>query len=122
MSVDRLSKLSEQIKKEISNIIQNDIKDPRVPILTSIIHIDVTKDLRYAKVYVSIFGDEEKKVKCIEGLKSAAGYIRKEVGSRMNIRYIPELIFEIDRSIDYGMHIDKVIKEMKKNNDTSPDR
>jgi ribosome-binding factor A len=122
MSVDRLSKLSEQIKKEISNIIQNEIKDPRVPILTSVISIEVTKDLRYAKVFVSIFGDEEKKVKCIEGLKSASGYIRKEVGSRMNIRYIPELIFEIDRSIEYGMHIDKVIKEMKKNNDTSPDR
>ncbi len=122
MSVDRLSKLSEQIKKEISKIIQNEIKDPRVPILTSIVHIDVTKDLRYAKVYVSIFGDEEKKIKCIEGLKSASGYIRKEVGSRMNIRYIPELIFEIDRSIEYGMHIDKVIKEMKKKDDTSPDR
>ncbi|MDF2672000.1 MAG: rbfA [Clostridiales bacterium] len=122
MSVDRLSKLSEQIKKEISNIIQTEIKDPRVPILTSIVHVDVTKDLRYAKVFISVFGEEEKKVKCIEGLKSASGYIRKEVGSRMNIRYIPELIFEIDRSIEYGMHIDKVIKEMKKNNDTSPDR
>jgi ribosome-binding factor A len=122
MSVDRLSKLSEQIKKEISNIIQNDIKDPRVPILTSIMQVDITKDLRYAKVYVSIFGDEEKKIKCIEGLKSASGYIRKEVGSRMNIRYIPELLFEIDRSIEYGMHIDKVIKEMNKKDDTSPDR
>lgn len=122
MSVDRLSKLSEQIKKEISNIIQNEIKDPRVPMLTSVINVEVTRDLRYAKVYVSVFGDEEKKSKCIEGLKSASGYIRREVGSRMDIRYIPELIFEIDRSIEYGMHIDKVIKEMKKNNDTSPDR
>lgn len=122
MSVDRLSKLSEQIKKEISNIIQNEIKDPRVPMLTSVVNVEVTKDLRYGKVFVSVFGDEEKKIKCIEGLKSASGYIRKEVGSRMNIRYIPELIFEIDRSIEYGMHIDKVIKEMKKNNDPSPDR
>lgn len=122
MSVDRLSRLSEQMKKEISNIIQNEIKDPRVPMLTSVVAVDVTKDLRYAKVFVSVFGDEDAKSKCIEGLKSASGYIRKEVGSRMNIRYIPELIFEIDRSIEYGMHIDKVIKEMKKNNDTSPDR
>lgn len=122
MSVDRLSKLSEQIKKEISSIIQNEIKDPRVPMLTSVVNVEVTKDLRYGKVFVSVFGDEEKKTKCIEGLKSASGYIRKEVGSRMNIRYIPELIFEIDRSIEYGMHIDKVIKEMKKNNDSSPDR
>lgn len=122
MSVDRLSKLSEQIKKEISYIIQNEIKDPRVPMLTSVVNVEVTRDLRYAKVYVSVFGDEEKKAKCIEGLKSASGYIRKEVGSRMDIRYIPELIFEIDRSIEYGMHIDKVLKEMKKNNDTSPNK
>ncbi len=122
MSVDRLSKLSEQIKKEISKIIQNEIKDPRVPMLTSVVAVEVTRDLRYAKVFISVFGDENKKSECIEGLKSASGYIRKEVGSRMNIRYIPELIFEIDRSIEYGMHIDKVIKEMKKNNDTSPDR
>lgn len=122
MGVDRLSKLSEQIKKEISSIIQNEIKDPRVPMLTSVVAVEVTRDLRYAKVYVSVFGDEDKKSECIDGLKSASGYIRKEVGSRMNIRYIPELIFEIDRSIEYGMHIDKVIKEMKKSNDTSPDR
>jgi ribosome-binding factor A len=114
MGVDRISKLSEQMKKEISSIIQNEIKDPRVPMLTSVVDVDVTKDLRYAKVYVSIFGDEEVKTKCIAGLKSAAGYVRKEVGSRMNIRYIPELVFEVDRSIEYGMHIDKVIKEMKK--------
>ena len=122
MSVDRLSKLSEQIKKEISSIIQNGIKDPRVPLLTSVVAVEVTRDLRYAKVFISVFGDEEKKSECIEGLKSAGGYIRKEVGSRMNIRYIPELVFELDRSIEYGMHIDKVIKEMKKGNDTSPDR
>lgn len=122
MSVDRLSKLSEQIKKEISSIIQNGIKDPRVPLLTSVVAVEVTRDLRYAKVFISVFGDDDKKSGCIEGLKSAAGYIRKEVGSRMNIRYIPELVFELDRSIEYGMHIDKVIKEMKKNNDTSPDR
>lgn len=114
MSVDRTSKLSEQMKKEISNIIQNEIKDPRIPMLTSVINVEVTKDLRYAKVFISVFGDDDKKVKCIEGLKSAAGYIRKEVGNRMKIRYIPEMLFELDKSIEYGLHIDRVLKEMNK--------
>jgi ribosome-binding factor A len=102
------------MRKEISSIIQNEIKDPRIPMLTSVVNVEVTKDLRYAKVFISVFGDDDKKAMCIEGLKSAAGYIRKEVGSRMKIRYTPEMLFELDKSIEYGLHIDRVLKEMNK--------
>ncbi|SKA86988.1 ribosome-binding factor A [Caloramator quimbayensis] len=112
MGFDRTSRLSEEIRKIVSNIIQNELKDPRIPMLTSITHVDVTKDLRYAKVYVSVLGDADKKEKCIEGLKSASGYIRKEVGSKLKARYIPEMVFEIDKSIEHGMHISNILKEI----------
>jgi ribosome-binding factor A len=114
MGFDRTSRLAEEIKKIVSNIIQNEIKDPRVPMLTSVTRVDVTRDLRYAKVYVSVFGDEETKKKCIEGLKSAAGYVRKEIGSKIKARYTPEVIFEVDQSIEHGMHISKIISELSK--------
>jgi ribosome-binding factor A len=114
MGFNRSSRLSEEIRREISSIIQNELKDPRIPMLTSITRVEVTKDLRYAKVYVSVFGDDEKKNKCIEGLKSASGYIRKEVGNRIKARYTPELLFEVDQSIEHGMHISKLLAEMNK--------
>lgn len=114
MANNRTSRLSEEIKKEISLIIQNELKDPRIPMLTSVIHVDVTKDLRYAKAYISVYGDEEQGKKCIEGLNSAAGFIRREIGSRIKLRYTPEIIFEIDNSIEYGINISKIIKEMNK--------
>lgn len=115
MSFNRTSRLSEEIRKIISSIIQNDIKDPRVPMLTSVTHVDVTRDLRYAKVFISVFGTDEQKESCIEGLRSASGYIRKEVGSKIKVRYIPEMIFEIDKSIEYGLNISKKLNEINKN-------
>ncbi|SEF45792.1 ribosome-binding factor A [Caloramator fervidus] len=115
MAVERISRLSEEIKRIIGDLIQNELKDPRIPMLTSITEVEVTKDLRYAKVYVSVFGTEEEKEKCLEGLRSAAGFIRREVGKRIKARYTPEILFELDRSIEYGIHISKVLQEMKKN-------
>ena len=114
MSIDRTMRLSEEMRKVISNIIQNELKDPRIPMLTSVTKVEVTKDLRYAKVYISVLGDAEQKQKCIDGLKSAAGYIRKETGSQIKMRYTPELIFEIDNSIEYGLHIAELLREVKK--------
>lgn len=114
MNVRRTSRLNEEIKKIISTIIQNELKDPRIPMITSITHVDVTKDLRYAKVYVSVYGDDEQKSKCIEGLKSASGFIRKEIGGRIKIRYVPELVFELDNSIEHGLHISQILEEIKK--------
>lgn len=112
MGFTRTSRLSEEIRKVISNIIQNELKDPRIPMLTSVTNVDVTKDLKYAKVFISVYGDEVQKAKCIEGLKSSSGYLRKEVGSRIKMRHIPELFFEIDNSIEYGLHISKILNEI----------
>ncbi|MFA6308537.1 MAG: 30S ribosome-binding factor RbfA [Clostridia bacterium] len=114
---DRTNRIAEEMKKEISNIIQNDIKDPRLPKLVSIMAVNVTRDLRYAKVFVSVLGSEEEKKEALKGLKSAAGFIRREVGHRMDIRYSPELLFEIDSSIERGAYMSKLINDtMQKDN------
>lgn len=112
MGFPRNSRLSEEIKRSISNIIQNELKDPRIPMLTSVTNVDVTKDLKYAKVFISVYGDPEQKAKCIEGLKSSSGFIRKEVGNSVKMRHIPELMFELDESIEYGLHISKILNEI----------
>jgi ribosome-binding factor A len=100
---ERIYRISEEIKREISNIIQNDLKDPRLPEFVSVLSVDTTRDLRYAKVYVSVYGNEEEKKKAMEGLKNAAGFIRREIGQRIKLRYTPELLFELDNSIEYGI-------------------
>lgn len=111
---DRIVRISEEVKKEISNIIQNDIKDPRLPSMVSIVSCSVTKDLRYAKVYVSVFGNDEQKKNAISALKSAAGFIRRELGHRVQLRYTPEIHFELDTSIEHGFHINKLLDDAKK--------
>lgn len=112
--VDRTNRISEEMKKEISDIIQNDIKDPRLPRLVSIVSVNVTRDLRYARVFASVLGSEEEKKNALSALKSAAGYIRREIGQRMQIRYIPELQFELDNSIEHGVYMSKLIKDVMK--------
>ena len=106
----RNGRINEEVKKEISDIIRNDVKDPRLTAMVSVTQVKVTKDLRYAKVYVSVFGkDEEEKEVSFDALKNSSGYIRREIGHRINLRYTPEIIFEIDNSIEQGMHIDYLI-------------
>jgi len=112
--MERTNRIAEEMKKEISRIIQNELKDPRLSGLTSILAVDVTRDLRYAKVYVSILGSEEDKKNTFIALKAAAGYIRREVGHRIQIRYTPEIIFELDSSIEHGAYISKLIDETLK--------
>jgi len=107
----RNARISEEIKRELSNIIRNDLKDPRIPILLSITDVEVTKDLKYSTVYVSILGNEEEKSNALEGLKRAAGYIRKEIGNRVQIRYTPQFTFKLDNSIEDGMIMDKLIND-----------
>ena len=109
--MDRTDRISEEIKKEISAIIQYELKDPRLPQMISVTGVDVTKDLRYAKVYVSVLGSENEKQDAITGLKSAAGFIRREIGRRIQLRYTPEIIFELDNSIERGVYINKLINE-----------
>ena len=112
MASYRGGRINEEVKKEISDIIRNNIKDPRLTAMISVTQVDVTKDLRYAKVYVSIFSkNEEKKENSFEALKNSSGYVRREIGHRINLRYTPEIIFERDNSIENGMHIDYLIEK-----------
>ena len=114
MSTQRLNRISEQMKKEISTIIMNDIKDPRVNEICSVVYVKVTPDLKYAKVYVSIFGNDKEKEDSIEGLKSASGFIRKKLGEHMKLRSLPEIHFEIDESIEQGAKINRILNQIKK--------
>lgn len=115
--VDRINRISEEMKKEVSSIIQNELKDPRLPKLISITLMNVTKDLRYAKISISIFGSEEEKKNALIALKSAAGFIRREVGHRMQLRYTPEMHFELDNSIEHGVYITKLINDTIKSDE-----
>lgn len=114
MSIQRLNRISEQMKKEISSIIMNEIKDPRVTEMCSVVYVKVTPDLKYAKVYISIFGNDEEKSNSIKGLRSASGFIRKKLGEYMKLRHLPEIHFEIDESIEHGARISQLLGQIKK--------
>jgi len=109
--LDRTGRISEEMRKEVSALIQNGLKDPRLPKIISVISAEVTKDLRYAKIYVSVLGSEEDKKNALEGLNSAAGFIRREVGHKLQLRYAPEMLFELDDSIERGVYISKLIDD-----------
>ena len=108
--MERTDRIAEEIKKVISEMIQNELKDPRVKGFISITKVMLTKDLKFCKIYVSVMGADKEEV--LQGIKSGAGYMRKELGNRVQIRILPELQFVIDDSIEYGAHIDKVIKDI----------
>ncbi|RBP41170.1 30S ribosome-binding factor RbfA [Garciella nitratireducens] len=110
----RLERINKEIKRELSNLIQSELKDPRISEMVSITKVKTTNDFRYAKVFVSIYGDKNRQAENMKGLESASAFLRKELGKKIRLRYTPELIFEIDDSIDYGMHIDSILKDIKK--------
>lgn len=111
----RSGRIDEEVKREISILIRDEIKDPRLTAMISITSVKVTKDLRYAKVYVSIFANsEEEKKSNLEALKSASGFIRREIAQRINLRHNPQILFELDDSIDYGMRIESLIQKTKR--------
>jgi ribosome-binding factor A len=109
--VDRIDRISEQVKKEVSDIIQNELKDPRLPQMISVTEAEVTRDLRCAKVYVSMLGTDTDKKNALQALKNAAGFVRREIGQRLKIRYTPEIVFELDDSIERGVYITKLIED-----------
>lgn len=114
MPSNRMAKVGEEIKKELSKIITFDIKDPRITGIVSVTKVEVTPDLKYAKVYISSLNCKNKK-ELIKGLKSASGHLRSQLGSKLNLRYTPELVFELDDSMEYGEHIQNILKEVTKN-------
>ena len=108
----RSDRVEGQLKKEISKILQEDTKDPRIGFVT-ITRIDLTKNLRYARIYFSILGDDDAKEESLKGIKSSIGYIRKLIAERMNLRYVPELYFKLDNSIEYSINLEKTFERIK---------
>ncbi|WP_018752379.1 30S ribosome-binding factor RbfA [Paenibacillus sanguinis] len=111
MAKNRTGRVGEQIKKELSVLIQSELKDPRIGFVT-VTGVEVTNDLSQAKVYLSVFGDEEKKDESLKGIEKATGFLRTELGKRIRLRHIPELIFKIDESIAYGSRIEKLLGDI----------
>ena len=109
----RIDKINEEVRRELAAVIR-ELKDARIPMMTSVVAVHVTNDLRYAKAYISVMGTEEEQKKALEGLKSAAGFVRREMGRRVDLRYTPEFIFELDHSIEHGAHIDALLKKYNK--------
>ncbi len=112
MSYQRIDRISEQVRREVDLIVRENLSDPRIKGTFSITRAEVTRDLRYAKVFVSILEDENRQP-MMKALKSAAGFVRHELGQRMIIRYAPEILFEEDHNIEYGIHIAKVLKQVQ---------
>ena len=112
----RPGRLSEVMQQELSDILRKQVKDPRIAEFCTIMRVDVSKDLRHAKVSVSIMGDEVQQKNTLIGLKNATGFIRREIGQRIGLRHTPELLFMLDRSVDYSFEIEHLIKEFYKDN------
>lgn len=118
MSYQRIDRISEQVRREVDRIIREDLSDPRVQGTFSVTRADVTRDLRYAKIYVSIL-EEESRAPMMAALKKAAGFVRHELGESMIIRYAPEILFELDQNIEYGIHIASVLRQVHTEDETN---
>lgn len=113
----RVQRIALQLQREMSDILQHHLKDPRIGFVT-VTDVDVTNDLAYAKIYVSVMGTEEQKQESMRGLERARGFIRSELGARMRLRVVPELQFRLDQSIDYSARIEHVLHEILPPDDT----
>lgn len=111
MAKIRVGRVAEQIKKELSIILQSEIKDPRIGFVT-VTGVEVTNDFSQATAYVSVMGDDEKKQSSLQALQQANGFIRSELGRKIRLRHTPELIFKIDQSVEYGSHIENILKSL----------
>lgn len=108
---NRLNRIDEELKKELSQIISYELKNPEVTGMISVTRVKITPDLKYAKVYVSILNSKNDE-KTIEGLKKSAGFMRSQIAKRINLRITPELVFEKDDSMEYGMKIEAILKDL----------
>lgn len=113
MSQLRIEKIQELMKEEASKIILRDLKDPRLGFIT-VTQVEVSKDLSYASIYVSLLGSEQQMKDSWEGLNSSLGFIRRELGKRIRLRCTPEISFKLDRSLDYSAHIQELLLKIHK--------
>lgn len=106
------TRINGEVLKELSNIIRSEIKDPRINPMTSVVAVEVAPDLKICKAYISVLGDEKSQRDTITGLKSAEGYIRRQLARTVNLRNTPEIRFILDQSIEYGINMSKLIDEV----------
>ena len=109
---NRISRINDEILKEISQIIRLEVKDPRISSMTSVIRVDTTPDLKYCKVFVSVLGNEEEKQSVMKGLKNAGGFIRHLLAERVNLRFTPQLQFKLDESTEYAIHMSQLMEQV----------
>ena len=110
------TRINAEVQKELCNIIR-ELKDPRIGLMTSVTAVEVAPDLKTCKAYISVLGDEEAQANTLKGLKSAEGYIRRELARSVNLRNTPEIKFVVDQSIEYGVAMSKKIDDVMKNED-----
>lgn len=119
-SYDRIDRISQEVHKALDEIIRYDLRDPRIAGTWSIVRCEVTRDLRYCKARVSIL-EADKRKDMMAALQKASGFIRRELGRRVDLRYTPELIFELDTNIEYAAHINELLKETERHAEPSDD-
>jgi len=107
----RLEKMSEEIRREISGILSEQVKDPRLD-MVSVTRVDVSNDLGSARIMVSVLGDEQKQEQAMQALEKGRGFIRAELSSRIRLRHVPEISFRLDKSIEHGMKIAAILDEL----------
>ncbi len=115
---ERKGRLQEDIKREISDIVAKQVKDPRLGFI-SITDVELSRDFSHAKVFFSVYGDEEQQLQTAEGLNRAKGFVRTELGKRIRVRHIPELHFLYDSSIEHGARINRILKGLRSEGDNS---
>ena len=108
------TRINMEVQRELSEIIRGEVKDPRIHPMTTVVSVEVTPDLKYCKAYINVLGEEESAKATIQGLKSAEGYIRRELARRVNLRNTPEIKFILDQSIEYGVAMSHLIDEVTK--------
>lgn len=111
----RADRLAEEIKRDIMDIIRNDVHDPRIDTLVSVTDVEVTNDLSYATIYVSRLGSDEERAELLAALRKAAGFMRSLLSKRLKTRTVPELRFDLDNSLIYGAKIDGILNELERN-------
>lgn len=105
-------RINSEVQRELSNIIRTEVKDPRIHPMTSVVAVNVAPDLKSCKAYISVLGSEEAAKETLAGLKNAEGYIRRALAKSVNLRNTPEIKFILDQSIEYGVHMTRLIDEV----------
>ena len=116
------TRINGEVQKELSNLIRNEVKDPRIHPMTSVVRVEVAPDLKTCRAYISVLGSDEEKQDTMKGLKSAEGYLRRRLAASVNLRNTPEIRFILDESIEYGVNMSKLIDDVIKKDDRMNER